>query len=226
MIPSLALHRFVAFLACISLGAGIASAEIVGFLDGARAIGGERFESDLFLAATAGRIGDDIELISLDIINSTIEGSPLTDFGRVQFDAAPTFAPWQASEQFGTTPGFESQILLDGFAPGAVVFTLANTSPFRIGTFTFDYSNLGLQEGDSITLDIVGVSDGTSTLTTSVAVRDNPSGATELINPDFSTPSGSGQVNFIVTAIPEPGPTMAIFLIAVASTLQRRRQAR
>lgn len=214
-------------LATLALAStGNAKAEIIGFLDGVRDVGGERFQSDFFLAGTAGRIGDDIELITLDVINSEINGSALADFSRVRFDASPTFVPWQAGEQFGVTPGFESQILLDAFAPGAVVFTLADTNPFRIGTFTFDYSNLGLHPGETITLDIVGVSDGSATLTTSVAVRDNPSGATELLNPNFSTGLGSGQVAFTVSAIPEPTGAMMCLMTTFALGLARRRRRR
>ncbi|MEL6104977.1 MAG: hypothetical protein AAFU85_03020 [Planctomycetota bacterium] len=202
-----------------------AKAEVIGFLDGVRDIGGERFQSDFFLAGTSARIGDDIELITLDVINSQVAGTALADFTRVTFDASPTFVPWQAAEQFGVTPGFESQILLDAFAPGAVVFTLADTNPFRVGTLTFDYSNLGLQTGETITLDIVGVSDGSATLTTSVAVRDNPSGVTELLNPNFSTALGSGQIAFTVSAIPEPsGAVMCLMAFSLGLAGRRRRR--
>ena len=59
-------------------------------------------------------------------------------------------------------------------------------------------------------------------LTTSVAVRDNPSGATALLNPDFSTAAGSGQVTFIVTAIPEPGSTVWLGIAALIVGLRSR----
>ncbi|QDV41581.1 hypothetical protein Enr13x_14240 [Stieleria neptunia] len=199
-------------------------ADIVAYLAPSRAATGERFETDLVLSGTADAIGDVVEWINLDIVESTINATPLTDYGRVRFDARTTFAAWFDGRQFGTgSAGFESQIVLESFLPAPPVpFEITNTDPFEIGTLTFDYSGLGLQPGDTITLDIFGVPDGSSTRTTSIAIR--PSGAqqTMLVNPVYTSPLGSEQSRFTIpTAIPEPGS--AAFLMATLLGVYVRR---
>lgn len=207
------------------LQTGTSQAEIVAFLTEARPAGGERFESDLVMSGTAGMIGDTVELINLDVFFTTVNAAPLTDFTKVRFDAASRFLPWQDDQQFGMTPGFESVVVLDSFATvSAEPFTITDTDPFTIGTLTFDYSSFGLQEGDTIRLDILGRNDGSQTRTTSVAIRPSGSALTTLVDPDFSTPAGSEQSLFTITAIPEPGAGMFLAALGVAVCARRRRK--
>lgn len=199
-------------------------AAIIAYLTEARSVAGERFESDLVMSGTADMIGDEVELINLDVIRTTVQSVQVTDFTKLRFDAAPRFALWQAGQQFGGTPGFESQIVLDSFAvTGAMSFPIADTSPFQIGTITFDYSGLGLKVGDSITLNIFGANDGSATRTTSVAIRPSGSAVTILQNPDFSSPAGSEQITFTIpTAIPEPSSVLLLCIVSVAFFTGRR----
>ena len=219
------LAALLTFIFC-SLHPATSQAEIVAFLTEARAAGGERFESDLVMSGTAEMIGDTIELINLDVFLTTVNAAPLADFTKVRFDAASRFLPWQDDQQFGMTPGFfESIVVLDSFATGsAEPFTITDTDPFTIGTLTFDYSSFGLQEGDTITLDILGRNDGSQTRTTSVAIRPSGSALTTLVDPDFSTPAGSEQSLFTITAIPEPGAGMFLAALGVAICARRRRK--
>jgi hypothetical protein len=191
---------------CIS-GIAPCDAAIIAYLSESRAISGEKFESDLLMAGTSDGIGDIVEFIDLDVIKSTVNSSQLTDFTKIRFDASPRFAPWQDGQQFGSTPGFESRISLESFGPvGATPYPIVDTNPFQIGTITFDYSGIGLQVGDSITLDLLGVDDGTGIQTTSVAIRPAGSLLTTLVNPDFTSSAGSERNTFTIpTAIPEPG---------------------
>ena len=210
-------------------------AAVVAFLTTSRAISGERFETDLMFAADPrdplipgepGVIGDQIEWINLDIFNSLVNAAPLTDFGRVRFDSAPRFADWQDGQQFGLTPSFESVVVLDSFASSPVSpFTIVDIDPFIIGTFTFDYSGLGLQPGDKITLDLSGRNDGSSTKTTSIAIRSASTSTTALFDPDFTSSFGSEITVFqIPTAIPEPGAAVVLGLLSASVLIRRRRR--
>jgi hypothetical protein len=203
---------------------GQCEGSIVAYLTEAQVVSPERFETDLMLFGSADRIGDEIELINLDIVKSTIRSQPLTDFERVWFDAAPPFAPWQSDQQFGMTPGFESIIVLDAFASGgAIPYPLTDTNPFRVGTLTFDFSGLGLQVGDSITLNIAGQDDDSQTRTTSIAIRPSGSSMTILLNPEFPTNGETERSTFtLVTAVPEPG-VACLLTFAIVSMLMRRR---
>lgn len=202
------------------------SAAIVGFLTDSRMISGERFQSDLLLAADAGMVGDEIELINLDLFHSRINSGRLTDFGRVRFDSAPRLAAWQDGQQFGVTPGFESVIVLDAYAnASALPYPITDTDPFFVGTFTFSYGGLGLGVGDTITLDLSGRDDGSASKTTSIAIRTSSSSTTALFEPDFSTSFGSETSVFQVpTAIPEPGAFAVLGLLVVGVFARRRRR--
>ncbi|MCS7469614.1 hypothetical protein NZK35_23435 [Stieleria sp. ICT_E10.1] len=202
-------------------------ADVVAYLTPSRAATGERFETDLVFSGTADAVGDIVEWINLDIVKSTINAVPLTDYGRVRFDATARFASWFDGRQFGSgSPGFESQIVLESFLPDPPVpFEITSTDAFEIGTLTFDYSGLGLQPGDTITLDIFGGNDGSSTRTTSVAIR--PSGAqqTMLVDPLFSSPLGSERSVFTIpTAIPEPSATLFLSLTLLGVCVRRSRR--
>ncbi len=179
------------------------------------------------LAGTADAIGDVIELINLDIVQSTINAAALTDYSRVRFDARPQFAPWHDGQQFGSgSSGFESQIVLDSYLPDEPIpYEITTTDPFAVGTLTFDYSGLGMQPGDTVTLDIFGRDDGSATRTTSIAVRASGESVTMLVNPEFSSPNGSEKSVFRITAIPEPGSVafLAATLWGVSACHRRRR---
>ena len=199
-------------------------AAIVAYLTESRALPGERFETDLVFSGSLDMIGDVIELINLDVLNSKINALPISDFSRVRFDASARFAPWQDGQQFGTSPGFESQVTLDSFAaPTPTPFPISDTDPFTVGTLTFDYGGLGLQTGDSVTLDIRGRNDGTATRTTSIAIRPLGTSMTMLVNPEFSSPAGTERSTFtIVTAIPEPSLATALSLVCIGAVMRRR----
>lgn len=202
-------------------------ADIVAYLTPSRADTGERFQTDLVLSGTADAVGDMVEWINLDIVKSTINAVPLTDYGRVRFDATARFASWFDGRQFGSgSAGFESQIVLESFLPDPPVpFEITSTEAFEIGTLTFDYSGLDLQPGDTITLDIFGGNDGSSTRTTSVAIRSSDTQETIYVNPVFSSSLGSEQSVFAIpTAIPEPGST--VFLISTLLGVCVRRSRR
>lgn len=204
-----------------------ADAAVIGYLDGPRAVGATQFETDFFLEVTPDSVGGEIELINLDIINSTINGAAVSDFTRVVFTPSTTFGPWQAGSQFGSAVGFESRVVLDGFAGvGAIPFPLADTNPIRVGQLRFDFAGLGLQSGDSITLDIVGTNDGSGVLTTAVAVREPGAFLTTLENPDFGTASGPGQVTFSITAVPEANGVLALALLFFTKRVGRRKKRR
>ena len=202
-------------------------AAIIASLSEARAISGEKFESDLVMSGTSDAIGDTIEFIELDVILSTVKSEPLSDFSKVRFDASPRFAPWQGDQQFGSPPGFESRVSLIALpTDGPLPFPITDTNPFRVGTITFDYNGMGLQGGDSITLNIFGRDDGSATRTTSVAIRPAGSSETTFVNPDFSSPAGSERSTFTVpTAIPEPGLS-AFLSFAFATVFVGRRSRR
>jgi hypothetical protein len=188
------------------------AAIVMGFSE-SRSLAGEQFETDLVLSATTDQIGDEIEGINLDIVQSTINGQPLTEFGRVRFDATPTFAPWFDGAQFGEISGGESQLLLNTFATDAAEpFPITDTDPFLVGTFRFDYSGLGLTAGDTATLNLLGEDDGSGTRTTSILLRRNGETTSQFVNPAFNLPGGSESRSFMITAIPEPD---ALFLILV-----------
>ncbi|MDV6031807.1 MAG: hypothetical protein F9B45_17290 [Phycisphaera sp. RhM] len=202
-------------------------AEIVAHLTPSRAATGERFETDLVFSGTADAVGDLVEWINLDIVKSTINAVPLTDYGRVRFDAAARFASWFDGRQFGTgSAGFESQIVLESFLPNPPVpFEITSTDAFEIGTLTFDYSGLGLQPGDTISLDIFGGSDGSSTRTTSVAIRPSGTSLTTLVNPAFTSASGSERSAFTIpTAIPEPSAALFLSLTLLGVGMRRSRR--
>lgn len=200
---------------------------IFAFLTKARDSGSEQFQTDLMFAGSADMVGDDIELVNLDIFNSTVNSVPLSGYSRVRFDAAPVFLPWHDGTQFGDTVGSESVITLDSFATvTALPFTIADTNPFRFGTFTFDYQGLGLQIGDTITLDLLGRDDGTSTRTTSIAVRPSGTTTTLLIDPDFSSLPNAFRSSFtLTTAIPEPSG-LAVLVFAAVGLVSWRRSRR
>ena len=114
-------------------------------------------------------------------------------------------------------------IFLDAFANAPPVpFPVTDTNPFRVGTFTFDYGGLGLQLGDSVTLDIFGRDDGSATRTTALAVRPPGSAMTIQINPDFATPPGSARSVFTITVIPERGSPIVLAMICVLVGTRRR----
>jgi len=210
-----------------SFGIDRCDAAIVAYLSETRQVVGERFESDLVMSGSADMIGDEIELISLDVVRSTVKTVPLADFTLVRFDAAPRFADWQGDQQFGVNPGFESSIALDSFASGtAVPFPIVNTNPFEVGILTFDYSGLGLQIGDSITLNVFGQNDGTTTRTTSVAIRPSGSTMTTLVNPEFTSEAGSEQSTFTLsTTVPEPGGVIMLAAGVLAIVTRRRKRS-
>lgn len=199
--------------------------EVVGYLTSARGAGGNHFETDFFLFGSADRVGSVIEFINLDIANSTVAGQPLTEYSRVDFQAAPAFQPWAAGESFGSgDSGFRSQISLDSFAPSAETFLIENTDPFRVGTFRFDYGGIVLAPGETIRLDISGRDDGTQSQTTSIAVRGTDQ-VTRLFDLPFTSSFGTSVAEFPdTTVIPEPG--VGIWLAAVfgAVWFGRRRQ--
>ena len=220
-----ALRLCIVVFGCICFaGAQPCAAAMVAFLTDSRAATGERFEADLLLAGKPDMIGDEVELINLDIFNSLVNATPLTDFGRVRFDSEPRFAPWQDGQQFGVTPDFESVIVLDAFASVPVsTYPIVDTNPFLVGTFTFDYSGLGLKEGDTITLDLSGREDGTPTRTTSIAIRAQSTSTTVLCDPDFSSSFGSERSIFrIPTAIPEPNAATILALLSLGIFTRRR----
>ncbi|QEG00944.1 hypothetical protein Mal15_50200 [Stieleria maiorica] len=204
-------------------------AVVVAYLTPSRAVAGEQFESDLMLAGSADAIGDVIELINVDIVQSTINTAALSDYSRVRFDARPQFALWHDGQQFGSgSPGFESQIVLDSFLPSEPIpYEITTTDPFSVGTLTFDFGGLGLQPGDTITLDILGRDDGTATRTTSIAIRASGASETTLVNPAFSSPNGSEKSVFtIATAIPEPGPIVFLATTLLGAVVCRRSRRR
>lgn len=200
------------------------SAEIVAYLTETRAGVGERFETDFVLSGTSDMIGDEIELINLDVVGSSVNSVPISDFTRIRFDASPRFAPWHDGQQFGGPQTLKSVITLDAFATGsAVAFPIEDTNPFLIGTLTFDYGGLGLQVGDSISLNILGTNDGSATRTTSVGIRASGASDLALVNPDFSSPAGSQLTTFtITTAIPEPGSAVILSLACIGVIARRR----
>ena len=214
-----------------------ASAGIFGSLGTLRELANEKFEADFFLQAMTDSIGDDLEFINIDMINSNVSGTPL-DPTRVEFHASTRdhdFVTWQAGAQFGDMGfGFESVVSLAIFDTSQA-YTLP-TSPFLVGTFTVDYSGLGLTIGDSVTLDITGVDDGTGSRTTSVAVtkdRGLLTEVTEFIDPTFSSSNGPGARTFTLSSGPPPPPPPAVpeptsLLITLsgllaASRIRRRR---
>lgn len=93
----------------------------------------------------------------------------------------------------------------------------------HVGTFRFDYAGITLQTGDTITLDIFGRDDGTPGRTTSVAIRESGGSQTQLINPDFTSPLGSFQTTFGITAIPEPS-SVGMLLFTAGCLFPRRRR--
>ncbi|MEL6105727.1 MAG: PEP-CTERM sorting domain-containing protein [Planctomycetota bacterium] len=179
-------------------------------------------------------VGDDLEFINIDMINSNVNGTPL-DPNRVQFQASTVdhdFAEWQGTEQFGATAGFENEISLDAFAGIGTPYTLTPAA-FLVGTFTVDYSGLGLVNGDQVTLDITGVDMGLGSRSTSVAIFDPSTFVSVLVDPDFSTSAGPGARIFTLSSGPPPPPPPPVvpepssFAIALSGILllsARRRQ--
>ncbi len=206
---------------------GAVRAEWIGYLTPAREAGATRFETDLYFAGASAAVGSEIELINLDIANSTVAGQALKQYARVAFLPAPAFDPWHDGAGFGSTPGFESQITLDAFAaPAAVTYVVEDAGPFRVGTFRFDYDGIVLQPGETIRLDVSGRDEGADSRTTSMAVR-GADQMTRLVDLQFTSPLGSAVAEFPrPTVIPEP--PLAVWLAAVvgAAVCGRRRRSR
>lgn len=219
-------------LVFLSLGpftSGI-QAGLIGGLGPVRELANNTFEVDFFVAAMADIVGDQLDFINLDVVNTSVNSVPVTDFDRVEFSAVGEFAPWQGTEQFGQTVGFESVVSLDAFTPGATSVTFNDTTPTQVGTFLFDYSGLGLGVGDQVTLDISGANDGTLTRTTSGAVFDTMTLISELQDFDFSTSLGPDSRTFTIMngggggVIPEPNAIMLVLLSGATLSLRRSRR--
>lgn len=221
----------IAILIFIANGCGVAktSAEIFASLGPARDLGGERFEADFFFAASSDRIGDRIELLNFDIFNSTINDTPLADYTRMSLELAPGFENWQGDQRFGQSSGFfASVVTLTGFGGDAEPYTLVDSNEFRVSTFVFDYSGLGLQVGDSVTLDLSGRPDGSDTLTSAIGINSAETGQTENLDLTFTTNDGvsSSQTTFtIATAIPEPASTLVLALAGACIACTRGSRA-
>lgn len=146
------LCRFV----LLALTGASCQGDVIGSLGEIRVTGAASFERDLSFRVTGDLVGGELELVNLDIVNSTINGQPLSDFSLVQFNPAPTFVPWQAGQRVG----LESQMSLDAFASvGAVPFPLQSPDAFFAGTFQVDLSPSGLSPGEAMTLNTLGVDD-------------------------------------------------------------------
>ena len=152
--------------------------------------------------------------------------APLADFSRVTFAPAARFDPWDDGSQFGSTPGFESQISIDAFAsPAAVNYVIDDEVPFRVGTLRFRVAGIALRSGETVRLDISGRDDGSSSRTTSVAIR-GTDGITRLVDPQFNSPLGSAVAQYPpVVAIPEPATVCLLVAIGIllGSSRTRRR---
>ena len=217
------------FTFAVCIGAKNLSAGIIGALGPLRAIANEKFEVDFFLQAKPSFVGSAIELINIDMIKSQVNGSPL-DPNLVRFDASTRdhdFASWQAGSQFGASdiPNYVTLAVADPMDPNDVY--VMTSAPFLVGTFTVDYSTLGLSLGDSVTLDITGVDDMGSK-TTSVWVTS----INDFEDPDFSTTLGPAARTFTLSSgpppppppVPEPGSFMiALCGVLVLSRMRRRR---
>jgi hypothetical protein len=201
-------------------------ADLVAYLTDAEAAGPQQFETGLYFQGSEEFVGQQIEFINLDIIHSRVGEEPLDQFGRVTFQAAPPLAPWQSQHAFGTLPGFESQLVLDSYAvPEAVPFPVVDTNPFHVGTFRVDYAGLGLQPGQTITLNVSGRDDASGSRTTSVAVAEAAGEPVRLIDPLFSSPRGTDtSVYSVPTAIPEPSAATWLALIAWINIFLRRKR--
>ena len=211
----------VLLASCFQSGAK-ARAEFIGYLNAIRPLAGQEFETDFFLVPDASQVGGEIEFISLDILESNLNGVALADYGRVQFNASAPFAAWQDETLFGLNAGFESQLVLDGFNVGATPYSITNVDPILIGTFSFDYSGLGFDTGDTVTLDVVGVDDGSGTYTTNLAARASGDLISEVVNPNFATPTGPSFRTLTIGAVPEPGSgILVLFATGVFVTLRR-----
>ncbi|MDM4014100.1 hypothetical protein [Roseiconus lacunae] len=197
-------------------------ADVIAYLSETRSTGPGYFQADLHFQATADLIGDDIEYIELDISGSHIDSVPLTNFSMVEFEAAMPFDVWRQIP-FGQTPGSESRMVIEPFSPpGTDVFSIQDTQPLTIGTFTFDYGALNLPSSSTITLDIFGTDEDKPTRTTVVGLRSGTDSS--LIDLTYSSPLGGSSTTF-VTAIPEPSLLAAVVSIATAVSLRRRRSA-
>ncbi|MEO1527559.1 MAG: PEP-CTERM sorting domain-containing protein [Planctomycetota bacterium] len=199
-----------------------ASAGIIGYLGGIRALADQKFETDFFLQATPDSVGKDLDLINIDMINSDVNGTAL-DPALVQFQASTVdhdFLEWQRGQQFNTTFGFETEISLVAFdlMTSATPYRLT-ANPFLVGTFTVDYSSLGLVNGDQVTLDITGVDMGFGSRSTSVAIFNPGSLFSELVDPDFSSSAGTGAQTFTLTSGPPPPPPVVPEPSSLAVTL-------
>ena len=181
-----------------------------------------RFEADLQLQFSADLIGGDFEFLNLDIVNSSINGTPLGVFSFVEFEAAIPFDDWQDDTSFGVNPGFESQMMLDAYANAtSAPFSIPDTNPITVGTFTVSYGSLGLVPGDTLTLDIVGVDDGSASMTTSLAIVEPGMIVPTLVNPTFQP----GARTITVAAIPEPSASV-VCLFGFFVLLYRGRRPR
>lgn len=214
-----------------------------------------KFEVDFFIAADdsgINTVGLDLEVVVFDIFNSTVNSNPLggvaplfghpTPYSRVSFLPTPSFATWydgSVEQQFGdTTGGNPSRAGYSAFISGISGYTMTDKDPFHFGTFTFDYSNLGLGKDDSITLDISGVPDPfDSTLLTTGASVFPVAGNAKNIDFEFGTGIGPSSQTLVLGSggggggggpvVPEPGSGVICLGLAFLSlTRFRRRSAR
>ena len=181
-----------------------------------------RFEVDLQLEFSADWVGGEIEFLNLDVVNSNVNGTPIDLFNVIEFEARLPFDSWQIESRFGANPGvFRSQMLLDSFAGAtSTPFLITDTEPVKVGTFTMNYVSLAALPGDDVTLDVIGVDDGSPTKTTSLAMVAPGASVPSFVDPVFEP----GARTVTVVAVPEPS-VIAVVAVACAALLCRRRRA-
>jgi hypothetical protein len=251
-----------AFAACLALTLFATTdrchAGLLFELLGPRATTGQVFEADLFLEVIPELItvpessptrtipfgtGLNLDYIDFDLRETVIDGAKINpaDYARVDFLPQGGFTQWFDGTQFGDPLLTNAYLIsIDGFFnPSASPKALIDGERFQVGTFRFDYSGLGLQAGDAITLDLTSPDPGVGNLrNTAAAVSESPGTlfATDLINFDFGAGNQGGRVTYQVPSsggpdppkpvVPEPGSGL-IFLATSLLTvvaLRRRKQ--
>ena len=242
-------------IAVIAIGQTPCAAGLLGGLKNVRDLAPEsKFEVDFFIAANSGgdvnTIGLDLELVEFDIINSKVNSGFLSSVvplagqvnpnSRVSFLPSVPFASWfdgSDIQRFGNTSGTSpSRAVFDAYVGGTSGVNLPDATEFLFGTFTVDYSGLGLEVGDSVTLDVSGVDDTNDPdglLKTTAASVFPVMGDAKLINFEFGL-IGESMITFTLTSsgggggvIPEPGSGLIFLGLAGLSwTTRRRRRSR
>ncbi|QDV47330.1 hypothetical protein Enr13x_72390 [Stieleria neptunia] len=232
-------------------------AGVLGGLRNIRQLAGEdKFEVDFFIAADSSglnTVGLDLDLVELDIFNSTVNSTALAGvaplagdpnaYSRVTLGLTAPFDAWldgSDQQRFGpVTRSDPARAVWSAFDTGSPRYPMTNSAPFQFGTFTFDYSGLGLGIGDSITLDITGkVDPNDNSLRTSSAAVFPIGGDSKVLNFEFGT-VGESSLTFTLTSgsggggggsggvVPEPGSGLTLLgLVGLSWTTLRRRKPR